>query len=91
MTEDDAKTKTCHRTFSRVVTIPETRTIELKPMACIGSACMAFRFETVPEHQQNSPIQKERPEGKGWERLGTFWTRQIPEQHIYYCGLAGKP
>lgn len=56
---------------------------------CSGSRCMAWRVEIVDSYQQNDHVSKKRPEGEGWEKIGNFWARTIPEQRIGFCGLAG--
>ena len=46
MTEQEAKTTTCHKTLAGVALTGHIRR-ELQP--CIGSACMAWRWEGVGE------------------------------------------
>lgn len=41
MTEDEAKTKTCHKTLAAIV-MPHNSRVEFNPRPCIGSACMAW-------------------------------------------------
>jgi hypothetical protein len=53
MTEDEAKTKTCHMTIAATVIAGEAN---FYPAVCIGSDCMAWRWEQrfIPR-EQNAP------------------------------------
>jgi hypothetical protein len=73
MTEDEAKTKTCHKTLAAVGMSPDG--IVHAPAACIGSACMAWRWENWKYGHTKY--------GKDWKSEGGPLTG--------YCGLAGKP
>lgn len=97
MTEDEAKTKTCCGSpiiaISAAVQWSGATTLNL---CCIASGCMAWRVEVVPAQQENAYNTKEMPEGDGWKphspsKTNVAWWRQIPEERIGFCGLAGRP
>lgn len=98
MTEEDAKTKWCP--FVRFVSVnnrgeSETSIPRNPPItACIGSACMAWRWKNDYERRWDLPKDKP-PEGEGWQRVEAIggvahWVRQHATPHGF-CGLAGAP
>lgn len=50
MTEDEAKTKICHKTAA-ALGMPRW---SAQPASCIGSECMAWRWDAYPERVQVS-------------------------------------
>lgn len=92
MTEQEAKTKTCHRTLAPVASADGSAPWH-SPAPCIGSDCMAFRSHLtaheilpvgeVPKRDGLSPVGE--PVGAKCGRVQE-WAR-----HEVYCGLAGKP
>lgn len=90
MTEDEAKTKACCGPRNN------TMTAEDSDILCIGSACMAWRVQTIEAYQENVYNQPEKPEGDDWKPHSTgprnvAWWRTIPERQVGHCGLAGSP
>lgn len=73
MTEQEAKTKTCHKTLIPVSA--DGSAPWFSPQACIGSACMAWRWLST---HINDP---ENPKGD------LIWSRDTHG----FCGLAGHP
>jgi hypothetical protein len=83
-TEEDAKTKWCHRAPTGLLGHPHAM--------CIGTACMAWRFlpqmwrHTSAAPGQGAPTTWDEPkEINGYGRKGM----KLP--HVGYCGLAGAP
>lgn len=88
MTEEEAKTKTCHKTLAPFAGCEQT---VYSPASCLGSQCMAWRWHGVlsdgkrhmsPEAAyaaQNPGV----PSGSGGMNEG-----DIP---LGYCGDAGRP
>jgi hypothetical protein len=76
MTEEEAKTKTCHKTLVPLLNATGS------PGPCIGSACMAWRWQHIPEMYRYRDIH-------GNQQLGTKEGAQSTTDG--YCGLAGKP
>ncbi len=76
MTEDEAKTKTCHKTLVPVASADGSAPWFL-PQACIGSACMAWRNDAVFVSQVNDKGATVQLEGRSYTSG--------------HCGLAGKP
>lgn len=83
MTEDEAKTKSCHKTIGPVASA-DGSTPWFSPQVCLGSACMAWRWDDVPNPNYR-PIQV-------WpsDQLGTnpSYLKSTTDGH---CGLAGRP
>jgi len=79
MTEDEAKTKICHRIIGSDGDLT-------KDARCIGSNCMAWRvrFEVVQAKSRRPLIDA------GWLYNGDLdvYTKTSEDG---YCGLAGKP
>lgn len=83
MTEDDAKNKTCVQTLAAA---PGTLGMTYSPKGCIGSDCMAWRWNTVPN-----------PEYKPRHTMVTGYPENpyaatpagIASTTDGYCGLAG--
>lgn len=93
MTEKEAKTKACHRTFNLVDAeegLFGQHSISVTPMMCIASRCMAWRpSRGFPGTEVW--IGKDKPDGEGWAPASDGrWERPCLED-IGYCGLAGKP
>lgn len=74
MTEDEAKLKTCPFTFS----VPEVREAndhvrEAGPWNCVGSGCMAWKWQSI-EYENGDPLPiGTAPADPGWEMDGTTW------------------
>jgi hypothetical protein len=95
MTEDEAKTKTCVQTLAAISDL--TGGTNHSPAACIGSACMAWRWhegkraeafhEAVREHMRASakPSHSVSVQAVYAARGGEF------ERTEGFCGLAGSP
>jgi hypothetical protein len=91
MTEEEAKTKTCHKTLAAV---SHNGALVYSPAACVGSACMAWR-RAAPivsygsyEIGENANPAAFKPTGDGWSLYSGRWQK---ETLTGYCGLAGKP
>lgn len=84
MTEEEAKTKTCHRTLGLVPS--ESRGAVRAPSACIGSACMAWRDDATSMHAQKGTQFRADKLREGWVEAGDDRIRQPMQGR---CGLAG--
>ena len=77
MTEDEAKTKICHRSIDGDDSPAPVIGNEMfaKKFACIGSACMAWRWwsRSYPYEPSTPAVLEARKNDEG------------------YCGLAGRP
>ena len=71
MTEEEAKTKICHKTLAAV----EAGSPQ-QMFYCLGSACMAWRWEPVPPRYVGTLMVVQFPP---------------PTPTDGHCGLAGKP
>jgi hypothetical protein len=76
MTEDEAKTKWCHRTF---IPVHGATGPLLSATYCAGSACMAWRWLFESQGKQNM-------DEDFLPRDGQF----LKQSEHGYCGLAGK-
>ena len=79
MTEEEAKTKLCHRTLYAQLTVKDhvPQPSEIRAAACVGSACMAWRWEAGTFDEYGKPSVKN---AQGYiVKAGG------------YCGLAGRP
>ncbi len=47
MTEDEAKTKVCHRTLNLLAMQNEFHSMEILPQKCLASECMAWRARST--------------------------------------------
>ncbi len=78
MTEDEAKTKICHRSIDGDDSPASVIGNEMfaKKFACVGSKCMAWRWVITPEQAKLNQ-----------HKNGD------PSQHVAtgFCGLAGRP
>lgn len=79
MTEDEAKTKVCCGPLHQPEYAKIGEIAESKPSIrnCIGSACMAWRWEDV---------RWVRPENNA----GTREYELVPRSNLGFCGLAGR-
>lgn len=78
MTEDEAKTKVCHKTLSAMGGedgVPSWTSHQ----CCIGSACMAWRKDGAKVKDRRGNLVDRDVDGTGqWQDTG-------------FCGLAGNP
>lgn len=86
MTEDEAKTKICHRSIdgddSPAPVIGND--IFAKKFACVASACMAWRWgKTFHRNKESGVLLEESHHFRGDNRYELVTHG--------YCGLAGKP
>lgn len=79
MTEDEMKTRTCHKTLAPVVWADGN--LRFSPQLCIGSDCTAWRWQKSATGKITGLIFKE----------GIVVNPGTPELEIVggYCGLAG--
>lgn len=105
MTEEEAKTKWCP--FTRAADLEGNRGLvsghEHPQTMCIGSACMAWRWEPDTKRGPGPLEEKKLPPGSARElgrRAGFVWVPGKREDEgvtwglfprIGFCGLAGKP
>lgn len=80
MTEDEAKTKICHRSIDGDDSPAPVISNEMfaKKFACVGSACMAWRWEVTPKLYDDMAY-----DPTNGIRLAGGPTG--------FCGLAGRP
>lgn len=78
MTEDEAKTTTCHKTLIPVSSADGSAPW-FSPQPCIGSACMAWRSEPGADRRRLEAQNLHMPTG------------EIAKIESGWCGLAGKP
>ena len=118
MTEDDAWTKWCpfsrvivtrpgstfppHNRVAALDSKPSDEPDDVPGALCIGSSCMAWRFDKgeyeywyTRSHEpaltgpwEEWPVQPDEPPSFGMDMKR--WRRLTPDR-IGYCGLAGKP
>ncbi|MFZ0271040.1 MAG: hypothetical protein WAL34_04235 [Acidobacteriaceae bacterium] len=86
MTEDEAKTKRCPVGAGLMARIAEIGFIPMNVYgsACIGSACMAWRWS-------RTPIIKGTPQEVWNQDEGHHVVHDLEREGDGYCGLAGKP
>lgn len=106
LTEEEAKTKRCQESFGPAYTTPDGRSmmaviygagyaVQASPSHCIGSGCMAWRWQHKPNTELCTTKDGEYPmHGTGWkleERSpnGATYSRIRPGEG--YCGKAGNP
>jgi len=89
MTEDEAATKACFFGAGPGRAVP-----------CLGSKCMAWRWEGPVMHFEDTLKDAPRPEGDGWELVGPVVSyggpiitryRRINPERSGHCGLVGAP
>lgn len=94
MTEDEAKTKTCHRTLAAIH--DPSGGVFHAPAACIGSACMAWRWKAFSGEGLIHAIKRRREE----TGCSLVEAKNYVESHPEFvgrtrehggCGLAGAP